>query len=155
MEDIYYNRDHGYDDSLLEDLEAIEFLERRNRYVPEIRNNDLDELDEVDFKARYRFNKETIEEIVSKLKPQLDSPTERNKALSAEEKVLAAVRFLAFGNQQINIGDLHQMSQPSANRAINRVSLLLAQLAPQYIYVPQTEEERVLVSRDPKVLAAC
>ncbi|KAG8191574.1 hypothetical protein JTE90_021177 [Oedothorax gibbosus] len=93
----------------LEDLDCLERIERRSRYVPEERNFDLDELDDIDFKARYRFEKDTVEEIV--LKPQLDSPTSQNKALLAEEKVLLALRFFAFGDYQISLGDMQKVSQ--------------------------------------------
>ncbi|KAG8170662.1 hypothetical protein JTE90_001012, partial [Oedothorax gibbosus] len=95
----------------LEDLDYLERIERRSRYVPEERNFDLDELDDIDFKARYRFEKDTVEEIVKVLKPQLDSPTSQNKALLAEEKVLLALRFFAFGDYQISLGDMQKVSQ--------------------------------------------
>ncbi|GFQ94443.1 hypothetical protein TNCT_293891 [Trichonephila clavata] len=93
-------------------------------FIPEHRN-DLDELDEHDFRRRYRFYKGTIETLVELLRTKLDSATGRNHALTAAEKVLAAVRFFAFGNRQINVGDLHSISQPSTSRAITDVQGLL------------------------------
>ncbi|GFT42081.1 putative nuclease HARBI1 [Trichonephila clavipes] len=135
--------DDHFDYFLLEDLETLESIERRSVFIPEHRNNDLDELDEDDFRRRYRFYKGTIETLVKLLRTKLDPAAGRNHALTAAEKVLAAVRFFAFGNRQINVGDLHSISQPSTSRAITGVARALAELRPQYIYLPQTEDERM------------
>ncbi|GFR31582.1 hypothetical protein TNCT_538271 [Trichonephila clavata] len=114
--------DDRFDFFLLEDLETLESIER-SVFIPEHRNNDLDELDEDDFCRRYRFYKGTIKTLVELLSTKLDSATGRNHALTAAEKALAAVRFFAFGNRQINVGDLHSISQPSMSRAITDVDL--------------------------------
>ncbi|GFQ89647.1 uncharacterized protein TNCT_508051 [Trichonephila clavata] len=135
--------DDCFDFFLLEDLETLESIERRSVFIPEHRNNDLDELDEDDFRRRYRFYKGTIETLVELLRTKLVSATGRNHALTAAEKVLAAVRFFAFGNRQINVGDLHSISQPSTSRAITDVARALAELRPQYIDLPQTEDQRM------------
>ncbi|GFR09597.1 nuclease HARBI1 [Trichonephila clavata] len=111
------------------------------------KNNDLDELDEDDFRRRYRFYKGTIETLVELQRTKLDSATGRNHVLTAAEKVLAAVRFFAFGNRQINVGDLHSISQPSTSRAITDVARALAELRPQYIDLPQTEDQRMQISQ--------
>ncbi|GFW07630.1 putative nuclease HARBI1 [Trichonephila clavipes] len=102
-----------------------------------------DELDEDDFRRRYRFYKGTIETLVKLLRTKLDPATGRNHALTAAEKVMAVVRFFAFGNRQINVGDLHSISQSSPSRVITDVARALAELRPQYIYLPQTEDERM------------
>ncbi|GFR14643.1 nuclease HARBI1 [Trichonephila clavata] len=132
--------DDCFDFFLLEDLET---LERRSIFIPEHRNNDLNKLDEDDFRRRYRFYKGTIETLVELRCTKLDSATSRNHALTAAEKVLAAIRFFAFGNRQINVGDLHSISQPSTSRAITDVARAFAELRPQYIYLPQTEDQRM------------
>ncbi|GFT44431.1 putative nuclease HARBI1 [Trichonephila clavipes] len=137
--------DDHFDSFLLEDLETLESIERRSVFIPEHRNNDLDELDEDDFRRRYRFYKGTIETLVKLLRTKLDPATGRNHSLTAAEKVLAAVRFFAFGNRQINVGDLHSISQPSTSRAITDVARAPAELRPQYIYLPQTEDERMQI----------
>ncbi|GFU14176.1 putative nuclease HARBI1 [Trichonephila clavipes] len=134
--------DH-FDYFLLEDLETLRSIERRSVFIPKHRNNDLDELDKDDFRRRYIFYKGTIETLVKLLRTKLDSVTGRYHAVTAAEKVLAAVRFFAFGNRQINVGDLHRISQPSTSRAIADVARALAELRPQYIYLPQTEDERM------------
>lgn len=48
----------------LQALEALELIERRSRCVPEERNNDLDELDDHDFKARSRLQKDTADILI-------------------------------------------------------------------------------------------
>ncbi|XP_054709044.1 putative nuclease HARBI1 [Uloborus diversus] len=136
-----------YDLFALEDLEILEMIERRPRTRPNRQSNDLYDKDEVDFRKRYRFNKETVYHLISTLHLELESETTRNDALSAAEKILAALRFYATGTIQLNIGDLNKISQPSACNAINEVSKSLASLSGQYIYLPQTEEERLQVSQ--------
>ncbi|GFX83318.1 hypothetical protein TNCV_2489741 [Trichonephila clavipes] len=116
--------DDHFDSFLLEDLETLESIERSSVFIPEHQNNDLDELDEDDFRRRYRFYKGTIETLVKLLRTKLDSATGRHHALTAAEKVLAAVRFFAFGNRQINVGDLHSISHPSTSRAITDVAMI-------------------------------
>lgn len=130
----------------VEDLEFLELFERRERYVPEVRNDDLEVLDDVDFFKRYRFAKQTIKEIISKIGDSLVSDTDKNNALTPTEKILTAVRFYAFGNEQINIGDTQLMSQPTVCRVVREVSYRLAELRPEYIYLPQSEIERMEVS---------
>ncbi|GFU56050.1 putative DD41D transposase [Trichonephila clavipes] len=112
--------DDHFHSLLLEDLETLDSIERR-----------------------YRFYKGTIQTLIKLLRTELDSATGRNHALTAAENVLAAVRLFAFGNRQINVGDLHSISQPSTSRAITDVARALAELRPQYIYLPQTEDERM------------
>ncbi|GFQ80673.1 hypothetical protein TNCT_368661 [Trichonephila clavata] len=107
---------------LLEDVEALENIERRSVFIAEHRNNDLDELDEVDFHQRYRFYKGTIEMLVELLRGKLNSAAGRNHAMTAAEKVSAAVRSFAFSNRQVNVGDLHSINQSSASRAITDVA---------------------------------
>ncbi|GFW90076.1 putative nuclease HARBI1 [Trichonephila clavipes] len=105
--------DDHFDSFLLEDLETLENIERRSVFIPEHRNNththDLDELDEDDFRLRYRFYKGTIETLVKLLRTNI--------------------------------------SQPSTSRAITNVARALAELRPQYIYLPQTEDERMQISQ--------
>ncbi|GFV21166.1 putative nuclease HARBI1 [Trichonephila clavipes] len=84
--------DDRFDSFLLEDLETLESIERGSVFIPEHRNNDLDEVDD-DFRHKYRFYKGTIETLVKLLRTKLNSVTGRNHALTAAEKVLAAVRF--------------------------------------------------------------
>ncbi|GFR12508.1 nuclease HARBI1 [Trichonephila clavata] len=101
--------DDCFDFFLLEDLETLESIERRSVFIPEHRNNDLDELDEDDFRRRYRFYKGTIETLVELLRTNI--------------------------------------SQPSTSRAITDVARALAELRPQYIDLPQTEDQRMQISQ--------
>ncbi|GFX97305.1 putative nuclease HARBI1 [Trichonephila clavipes] len=55
--------DDHFDSFLLEDLETLESIERRSVFIPE--QHDLDEMDEDDFRRRYRFYKDTTETLIS------------------------------------------------------------------------------------------
>ncbi|XP_054706478.1 putative nuclease HARBI1 [Uloborus diversus] len=130
----------------LADLQMLENIERRLPWIRE-RNSDLDDLDEIDFHERYRFNKSTTGKIIDLVSPLMEDTTHRNNALTKTEKVLAALRFFACGTFQVEIGDLQGMCQPSSCRSINEVAKCLAQLRPNYIYLPQTEDERMEISQ--------
>ncbi|GBM50001.1 hypothetical protein AVEN_113061-1, partial [Araneus ventricosus] len=127
--------------SYLDDIESLEILkiiERRKRSVHPDRANDLDCMDNVSFRSRYRLNKDTAESLIQMLDDTLSAPSEKNYALSSTEKVLIALRYYATGSFQLVLGDLEKVSQSSASRAINDVSKALASLQPNYIRLPQT-----------------
>ncbi|GFV26511.1 nuclease HARBI1 [Trichonephila clavipes] len=94
---------------LLEDLETLESIKRGSVFIPVYQNNDLDELDEDDFRRIYRFYKGPIETLIKLL--------------------------------------LTNISQPSRSRAITDVARALPELRPQYIYLPQTEDDRMQISQ--------
>ncbi|GBM45224.1 Putative nuclease HARBI1 [Araneus ventricosus] len=132
----------------IESLEILEIIERRMRSVHPDRANDLDCMDNVSFRSRYRLNKDTAESLIQMLDDTLSAPSEKNYALSSTEKVLIALRYYATGSFQLVLGDLAKVSQSSASRAINDVSKALASLRPNYIRLPQTGLELRQVSQE-------
>ncbi|GBN98130.1 Putative nuclease HARBI1, partial [Araneus ventricosus] len=134
--------------SYLDDIESLEIIERRKRSVHPDRANDLDCMDNVSFRSRYRLNKDTAESLIQMLDDTLSAPSEKNYALSSTEKVLIALRYYATGSFQLVLGDLAKVSQSSASRAINDVSKALASLRPNYIRLPQTGLELRQVSQE-------
>ncbi|KAG8175823.1 hypothetical protein JTE90_013374 [Oedothorax gibbosus] len=64
------------------------------------------------------------------------------------KKVVFTLRFFAFGDYQISLGDMQKVSQPACCKAINEVATMLAELAATYIYLPQTDQERKKVCDD-------
>lgn len=122
-------------------LQDLEILERRPPLVHD-RSLDLDILDDIDFKLRYRFCKATAETVIDMVKPRLNSNStiHRSSVLSAEEKVCTALRFFAEGCFQRTIGDLGLISQSSSCRAINSVAQCLAELGKDFIKIPSQRE---------------
>lgn len=90
----------------------------------------------------YRLPKELVKYLLTRFGDKLSYGSDHNNCLSPIEQLLLALRFYATGSFQIVIGDLGKVSQPSACRAIQRVSVLIAKLLPEYVSLPKTEEER-------------
>lgn len=91
--------------------------------------------------------KELVKYLLTRFGDKLSYGSDHNNCLSPIEQLLLALRFYATGSFQIVIGDLGKVSQPSACRAIQRVSVLIAKLLPEYVSLPKTEEERQEVSK--------
>ncbi|XP_023215260.1 putative nuclease HARBI1 [Centruroides sculpturatus] len=91
--------------------------------------------------CRYRLPKESLRNILERIRHNLIS-TSKNYAMSPLEQLLLALRFYATGTFQLVVGDLNDLSQSSACRAINRVSFLIVQILADYIQQPKTESER-------------
>ncbi|GBL97328.1 hypothetical protein AVEN_117898-1 [Araneus ventricosus] len=124
--------------SYLDDIESLEIIVRRKRSVHPDRANDLDCMDNVAFRSRYRLNKDTAGSLIQMLDDTLSAPSEKNYALSSTETVSIALRYYATGSFQLVLGDLAKVSQSSASRAINDVSKALASLRSNYIHLPHT-----------------
>lgn len=85
--------------------------EPRERIV-QPRNNLLDELDDVDFKKRFRMNKETVQ-FLANLLDEIPEPIDnRNQPISKMNQILICLRFYATGSFQINVGDLFMCLSP-------------------------------------------
>ncbi len=72
----------------------------------------------------------------------------RNRAITPSQKLLVALRFYATGNFLITAGELIGVSEPSACRIIQEVSYAIAMLRPEFIQMPQTNEDRQLASQN-------
>lgn len=65
----------------------------------------------------------------------------RNTIITPMQKLLVALRFYATGNFLITAGELVGISEPSACRIIQQVTYALAALRPEYVKMPQNDEE--------------
>ena len=81
--------------------------------------------------------------VVELVRQDITSPTNRNKALTAEHKVLLTLRFLATGKMQLCNGDDMGVSQPSISRAVTATmeSLSSVRVVRQFISFPFTPHE--------------
>ncbi|XP_060804390.1 putative nuclease HARBI1 [Amyelois transitella] len=139
------------------DLEIFEFLEadeaanseevrsrkrRRMRFRAECNPFDLDE---EEFKKRYRLSKVLARNLCDDLEPLMKKPL-RPSDLSVETKVLIALSFYATGSYQRPIGNNegHFVAQQTVSSVIAQVTACLnsSQIRRKYIQFPTTEQNR-------------
>ncbi|XP_029347997.1 putative nuclease HARBI1 [Acyrthosiphon pisum] len=65
----------------------------------------------------------------------------RNNAVTTTQKLLLALRFYATGSFLISAGDVVGVSKSTACVIVRDVSVALAQLRPQFIKMPETNDE--------------
>lgn len=65
----------------------------------------------------------------------------RSHAITAEQKLYAALRFYGTGTFQMVVGDLTGISRSSVSRIIQEVSEAIASLSSKYIFMPRNQEE--------------
>lgn len=106
------------------------------------RNNLFYELDDVEFKKRFRLSKNTVEQVANMLDNVFEPVDRRNQPLSKLNQILITLRYFATGSFQINIGDHFNVSQPTVSRIVANVTRNIAALRPQFIRMPHTDEQR-------------
>ncbi|KAJ8936207.1 hypothetical protein NQ314_012456, partial [Rhamnusium bicolor] len=124
------------DEELLEILENIEVV--RNFRV---RNDPFVEYSEGEFRDRLRFTKNTVNYLVQLITDNIRPTTHRNRSLSVAEQLLLTLRCYATGSFQILIGDDVNVHKSTVCRVLRRVTFALARLTPQFIKLPDTDEE--------------
>lgn len=101
------------------------------------RLNPLEDLDEDEVFARYRFRPPTILFIVGLVAESVRKVTKRNCSLPPLYEVLCALRFFATGAFQIVIGDTLNVSQTTAGRCCRRVARALVERVGEVIRFPR------------------
>ncbi|XP_070522928.1 putative nuclease HARBI1 [Cardiocondyla obscurior] len=119
----------------------------------------MEELDDVEFKMRFRLQKETVLLLCQEIEHLLTFPTMKNNPISSLNQVLLTLRFLATGSFYITIGDFIGVSTVTAHRIMSKVIKAIAGLRPHYIKFPSTaaeirrERERFYrIAKFPKVI---
>ncbi|KAM7301575.1 putative nuclease HARBI1 [Ixodes scapularis] len=97
------------------------------------RLNPLEEFDEDELQERFRFGRAGIVFLADTLRPVLERPTRRSRALSAEQQVIVALQFYATGNFLITAGDYIRVHVSTASRTVRRVTRALARRARDFI----------------------
>lgn len=115
--------------------------QRRVRVVKQ-RNNLFHELDEVEFKKRFRVSKNTFQHLENLLQDIEEPLDNRNNPISKRNQLLIFMRFCATGSFQINLGDHFNVSQPTISRIVAKIAENIAALRVQFIKMPQTEDEQ-------------
>ena len=124
------------------------------------RVNYFETLSEEEFRMRFRLSKNTSRVILEQIRGRISSRTNRNRAITAEVKLLLALRFYASGSMLLAMADFTGVSKASAGRIAKSVTLAIASLRPQYIFMPQNDELNSLklefyrIARFPFVIGA-
>lgn len=97
------------------------------------RCNPLDEFDDHELQQRFRFGRAGIVFLADTLRPDLERPTRRSGALSAEQQVIVALQFYATGNFLITAGDVIHVHVSCASKCVRRVTVALVRRARNFI----------------------
>lgn len=116
--------------------------EIRRPRIMKHRNNLMNELDDVDFKKRFRMKKDTVESISNMLHGLFEPVDRLNNPISKLNQILICLRFYATGSFQINIGDHFNVSQSTVSRIVRKVTRDIVRLRPNFIKMPETDEEK-------------
>ena len=118
-------------------LELVELRRamRRERVFRD-RRNPLDIYNDEDLRKRYRFSREGILMITDIIAADIEHPTRRNCALPPYQQVLIALQYYATGTFHMVAGDPLQISQPTACRAIHRVTNALCRKINNFVKLP-------------------
>ncbi|XP_069704252.1 putative nuclease HARBI1 [Periplaneta americana] len=136
-------------------LEVVELLERaeeveelaqfvgnvRKRYIRD-KDNPMEFYNDIEFKKRFRFDKETVLEIAHLFEDRLTKLNNRGLPVPPIIQLLTALRFYATGNFQLVTADLQGISQSTVSRIVKKISIMIAQLRPHYVKFPSREEGR-------------
>lgn len=106
------------------------------------RNNLFEELDHVEFKNRFRLDKNTVLFLANLLELVIEPVNDRNHPVSKLNQILICLRYYASGTFQINVGDHFNVSQPTVSRIVTKITRHIAGLRPQFICMPHNEVEK-------------
>ncbi|XP_018363578.1 PREDICTED: putative nuclease HARBI1 isoform X2 [Trachymyrmex cornetzi] len=105
------------------------------------RMNYFDDLDDIEFKMRFRLNKNSVLLILNHIEEVLIFRSNRNNPISPMQQLLLTLRFYATGSFIISAGDFAGVSTTSAHRIIHRVTNAIARLRARFMKFPTTNNE--------------
>lgn len=152
MAAYYEDDDLGGDDDFVEfAFRAHELLFGNSDALPPVsrhlrdRENPLEIYDDAEFAIRYRFSKRTVRHLLGMLELQA-SADGRGSPLPPMLELLITLRFYGAATFQRVTGDLVNVSQPAACRAINIVSDTIAKkLFAKLVRFPKREEMSIVM----------
>lgn len=113
----------------------------------------------IEFQQRYRFDKETVHDILQMIQYGLTKLTNRGQPVSPMLELLITLRFLATGSFQSKPSHHHHhtddddatnftaVSQPTISRIIRKVTTLLSELKLRFIKIPADRIEVIRLAR--------
>ena len=113
---------------------------RRRQRIFKIRTNF--HLPPSDNRSRFRLLNRHVNMIVDSLAPFIAHETDRNFALSPEQQVRLALRYLASGSYYMSVGDSHNVHKSTVSRTLHRVvDAINTYLLPQNVRWPQDQNK--------------
>ncbi|GLV40830.1 hypothetical protein CBL_10005 [Carabus blaptoides fortunei] len=145
--------------SSLESLEElgmiIDLIHDEKKY--QVHANPFETYDEAEFKLRFRFSKQTVQNFLQLIDTKLEPiQNKRELLVSKMNQLLLALRFYATGSFQLAQGDLMHVHQSTVSRIVCRVTNAIASLCPEYIKMPTTRRDCLAVQisdSDTKIIA--
>ncbi|KAJ8929608.1 hypothetical protein NQ314_017685 [Rhamnusium bicolor] len=127
IDDILFNID-------LEEL--VEAVYPNREYNVRHRPDHMNMWDDNEFFKRFRLSKQTVAKLLTRNKRTIIT---RNQPISPLGQLLLTLRFCATGSFYITMGDFGGIHKSTAGRIISRAINAIAELRPQYIYMPRTD----------------
>lgn len=130
-----------------DEVEAIEeeisaLLLRRRPYTVRQRLNPFELYDDDGFRRRFRLSKNAVHYLYTLIGKELEPTVYReNFTISAINKILITLRYYATASFQIVTADFYGVSVPSVCNIVPVVTGKIAELAPQFIKMPASDNE--------------
>ncbi|XP_045506248.1 putative nuclease HARBI1 [Colias croceus] len=139
-------------DDFTNDVQEISYfsIRRRQRKHYKQRVNPLD-LDEEEFRSRYRFGKHNMQQIINLVRDDLRVDT-RGGGIPVELQVMAVIRYWGRHEIQEDCADIHGMSQQTLSRLSRNVAIALASKSSRYINMPSNSTEEAKAIRKFEVI---
>lgn len=81
----------------------------------------VDDFDDIEFHRYFRLSKAAFAKVLAMVRADLDGDPRRTRELTAENKLLAVLRFFACGNFQQTAADYVGISQPTMANILPQV----------------------------------
>ena len=121
-----------------DEIVAAQRVRRRRIFKPRINF----EFPPSDNQSRFRLTDTHVGQIVDVLAPIISHDTDRNFALSADQQVRLALRYLSSGDYFRNVADAHGVHKSTLSRTLHRfVSAVNVHLYHQHVDWLNTEEQ--------------
>lgn len=128
----------------IEDLENEIFLATSNRkpYTIQARPNPMEMYNDNEFLRRFRLSKANVQFIYSMIGAELEPVASRkNFTISALDKILITLRYLATGCFYLVAADFYGVSESSVCNIVPVVVQKIAALRERFIRMPVTDDE--------------
>lgn len=129
-----------------EDQEDVPRLARRPYNLP-VRST-VNTWDDVEFFQRFRLSKRTFLMVLQLVAPALLHPHPRTRYLTAEQKLLITLRFMASGSMQIVVADVVRVSAGTVCRVLPKVCMAIIGHLDTFVKMPETEQEREAIAAE-------
>ncbi|XP_065205515.1 putative nuclease HARBI1 [Planococcus citri] len=143
---ININLDNSDDESCSIDMDSDFFqmgiqvaFPRAGKVVRE--RSDYKRYPDNEFLQKFRLTKTTVKFLTELIKNKISSPTTRNDATTPEQKVLLTLRYYATGSFEDAFAEFAGVHESTVEKIIKLVSEAIAELRPQFIYMPESDAD--------------